>query len=303
MNSKKIGLFLLLSFIMSWLIAGALYLLKIDMKSVIATVILIVYMYMPALTAFIVQKLIYKESMIKPLMISFRVNWFFLWALLLPLILVFLATLVGFLFPGIHYTTDMSGMIEMFGNKITAEDLEKMQNTMDKLPINPVWLYVIQGLIAAITINALAAFGEELGWRGFLLSEFRNLSFVKASILIGIIWGLWHAPIILMGHNFPQHPQWGVLFMIIFCTLYTFLFLYITIKTKSVIAASVMHGSVNAFWGITIILSSGGNDLIRGISGAAGFVVLLIAILVIFVYDKWISKEGLFVKKIGESLT
>ena len=302
MNTKKILLFILFAFVLSWSIAGALYWLHIDIKSLSGTAILVGYMYMPALSALLVQKVIFKEKMIKPLHISFKLNYFFLWALLIPMVLVFIATGIGFLFPGISFSSDMSGIIDMYRDKMTPEEIEKMQQSIHALPIHPVWISIVQGLFAAATINAIAAFGEELGWRGFLLSHLKKFSFFKASLLIGVIWGLWHAPIILMGHNYPQHPQWGVLFMIIFCTLYTFLFLYVTIKARSVIAASLMHGSINAFFGITLMLSKGMNDLLAGMTGVAGFITLLLAIFLVFAYDRWISKEHVMTKTIGESL-
>lgn len=303
MKTKKILLFILFAFVLSWLIAGAIYWLHIDIKSITGTLILTGYMFMPALSVLLVQKVIYKEEMIKPLHISFKLNYFFLWALLIPLILVFIATSIGFLFHGISFSPDMSGIIDMYRDKMTPEEIDKMQQAMNALPIHPIWISIIQGLFAAATINAIAGFGEELGWRGFLLSHLKKLSFFKASLLIGVIWGLWHAPIILMGHNYFQHPQWGVLFMTIFCTLYTFLFLYVTIKARSVIAASLMHGSINAFAGIPLMLSKGINDLLAGMTGLAGFITLLLAILLVFIYDRWISKEHVMTKTIGESLT
>ncbi len=302
MNTKKIFLFLLFAFGFSWLIGGVIYLLDIDIKSLAGIGILVGYMFMPALSALLVQKFIFKEEMVKPLLISFKINIFFLWALLIPLILVIIATGIGFLFPDVRFTPDMSGIMDIYRDKMTPEEMDKMQQSINALPIHPIWIAIVQGLFAAATINAVAGFGEELGWRGFLLSEFKKLSFFKASLIIGIIWGLWHAPIILMGHNYPQHPQWGVLFMTIFCTLFTFLFIYITIKAKSVIAACLMHGSINAFFGITLMISTGGTDLSTGIAGLAGFICLIVAILVIFIYDKWISKEGVMTKTIGETL-
>ena len=302
MNKRKIILFLLIAFVLSWSVGGLIYLLHIDIKSINAVLLLVGYMYMPALSALLVQKYIFKEAMIKPLKISFRLNIYFFWALLIPLILVLIATGIGFLFNSVTYAPDMSGMFEMYKNKLSPEDIAKIQDSIKNLPIHPIWIVIGQGLIAAVTVNTLAAFGEELGWRGFLLSELKTLSYFKASLLIGIIWGLWHAPVILMGHNYPEHPQWGVLFMIIFCTLYTFLFVYVTLKAKSVIAASIMHGSVNAFFGITIMLSSGGTDLSIGIAGAAGFITLALAIVLLFIYDKWISKDRLMGRTIGESI-
>ncbi len=56
--------------------------------------------------------------------------------------------------------------------------------------------------------------GEELGWRGFLLKQCSYMDFWKMSLVIGIIWGLWHAPIIIQGYNYPQNPVIGVFMMI-----------------------------------------------------------------------------------------
>lgn len=155
----------------------------------------------------------------------------------------------------------------------------------------------MQGLLAGITINAIAGFGEELGWRGFLLKQFKEMSFVKASILIGIIWGLWHAPLILMGHNYPQHPIAGVFMMTLWCILLTPIFLYITIKSKSVIAAAIIHGTLNATFGISIMLIEGGNDLTVGMTGVAGFISLTFTIAVLYLYDRYISKDNILTTK------
>ena len=69
-------------------------------------------------------------------------------------------------------------------------------------------LYVIalfSGLVAGVTINGLFAFGEEYGWRGFLMDELRPLGAVRANLLTGVLWGLFHAPIILLGYNFDPY--------------------------------------------------------------------------------------------------
>jgi len=306
MNYKKIWIFLLFAFGLSWLIALVLRLLNLPIgagsQSVTALVLMIAYMYMPAFSAFLVQKIIFKQEIKKPLLISFRINIFFLWALLIPLILVFLTTVIGYLFTSITFDPDMAGIKEMFGSSLTAEQLQEMEAQIDKLPFHPIWLAIGQGLIAAVTVNALAGFGEELGWRGFLVNEFKEMNFIKASLIIGVIWGIWHAPIILMGHNYPEHPQWGVLFMTVFCILLSFLFLYVTIKAKSVIAASVMHGSINAFFGITLMISRGGNDLILGLAGVSGFIAMGITIMLFFIFDRWVSKERIMTGKIGSYL-
>ncbi len=151
------------------------------------------------------------------------------------------------------------------------------------------------GFVAGITINAIAGFGEELGWRGFLQRELGYLGFWKSSILIGLIWGIWHAPIILQGHNYPEHPQAGVLMMIIFTLLLSPIFSYIRLKAKSVIAAAVIHGSLNATVGLPLMVIKGGNDLIVGVTGLAGFIALALSNLALFIYDRYFAKEKIMI--------
>lgn len=192
--------------------------------------------------------------------------------------------------------------IYRFESILALAQIEHIKNSLVTLPINPIWLTLITGLIAGVTINAIATFGEELGWRGFLLKEFKEMTFFKAAIIIGFIWGIYHAPVILMGYNYPQHPQIGVLMMIIFCILLTPLFLYITIKSKSVIAAAILHGTMNGTYGITLMMTDGGNDLTIGLTGLAGFIALTITLICLFIYDYFISKEKILINKINNYL-
>ncbi len=154
-----------------------------------------------------------------------------------------------------------------------------------------IFVGLIQGLFAGITINAVAGFGEELGWRGFLQKEFGYTGFWKSSAIIGLIWGIWHAPIIIQGPNYPQHPVEGAFMMVIFCLLLAPIFSYIRLKSKSVIAAAIIHGSLNATAGLAIIIVKGGNDLIIGVTGVSGFIVLLIVNLCIFLFDHSIRER------------
>lgn len=120
---------------------------------------------------------------------------------------------------------------------------------------------------------------------------------------MGAIWGIWHAPIILMGHNYPEHPELGVLMMTIWCILLSPLFNYITIKTKSVIAASLLHGTLNGTAGLSILLIMGGTDLTVGVTGLSGFVALILVIAAIYIYDYKISKEKIMGQTIAQSLS
>ena len=291
---KKIGktsLFLILTFGISYLMAGLFYAFGGKLNSVSGFVIAIVYMLIPMTAVLIVEKLIYKEKIIQRLLISFQINMWFLVAWILPLIIVALTVMISLLFPNTHFSFGTEGIISFHEKTLTPEQIDALKQQFENLPVSPVLIIVLQALFAGITINAVAAFGEELGWRGFLLRQFENMNIWSASVLIGFIWGIWHAPIILMGHNYPNHPVIGVFMMTAWCILLSPLFLYITLKSRSVIAAAVFHGTINAIAGITLLIVHGGNDLTMGVTGLAGFGALLVILTVLIVYDYFFSKS------------
>jgi len=117
------------------------------------------------------------------------------------------------------------------------------------------------------------------------------MGFWRSSAIIGLIWGVWHAPIILQGHNYPQHPVLGVFMMTIFCLLLTPIFSYVRLKAKCVMAAAIIHGSLNATAGLAIMVVKGGSDLTIGVTGLSGFIVLGVVNLGLFVYDHILAKE------------
>ena len=294
-------LFLILTFVISFSMAAAYQLLTGGAVGTISYTILgATYMFVPALSVVIVKKLIFKEKLHSDMQISFKINkWFFAAWLIMPLS-AFLTLGVSLLFPGVSYNPDMTGLAERFASMTSPEQLEEMKVQLATLPVSPIWLILLMGLVAGITVNGLAAYGEELGWRGFLLYQFRTMNFMKASLLIGSIWGIWHAPLILMGHNYPQHPQIGVVMMTVLCVLLTPLLLYFTIKSKSVIAAAIAHGTMNATATISIIPITGGNDLLVGMPGLAGMIAVMILTIGLFIYDRYISKENIMTKNIQQ---
>ena len=293
LNVKKVGLFISLTFAFNWLMATLFFVWVGKEKATALLVMMVAYMFGPMIMAIVVQKFIYKETIKEPLGVSFRLNGWFLVAWLLPPLLALATFGVSLLLPGVEYAPDMAGMFERFEAALTPEQLAQMQAQAAALPVHPIWLSLAQGLIAGITINAVAAFGEELGWRGFLQLELGGLGFWKSAALIGLIWGIWHAPLILQGHNYPEHPVAGVGLMTLWCLLLAPIFSYIRLKARSVIAAAVLHGTLNATYGLSIMLVKGGSDLTVGLTGLAGFVVLAFVNLGLFSYERLLTKEAL----------
>ena len=291
-RNNQTKLFLLLTFIISFSVAGIYKLFfSNELGNVSFTILGTIYMFIPTLSVVIVKKLIYGERLRRDLQISFKLNKWFVGAWLIMPLVAFLTLGINLLLPGVNYNPEMTGLAERFASMVTPEQLAEMKLQLAALPVSPVWMILGAGLFAGITVNAVAAFGEELGWRGFLLYQFRKMSFVKATLLTGAIWGIWHAPLILMGHNYPQHPIIGVFMMVVLCILISPIITYFTIKSKSVVAAAVLHGTMNATATISIIPIMGGSDLMTGMPGLAGMLAFLITGLMLFIYDQYISKE------------
>ncbi len=288
-NPKKIWLFLAITFGLSWTMALVYWLAggNTNTASTPYFVMTITYMFTPMISALLVQKIILKQNVKQNLGINFKWNRWWTIAWFLPLIIALATMGVGLLFPSVSFSPEMDGMFDRFEGMLTPEQMDEMRNM--ELPVHPFFITLTQGLIAALTINAVAGFGEELGWRGILHESLKEKGFWKMSLIIGIIWGIWHAPIILMGHNYPEYPIAGVFMMIAFCILFAPIFTLIREKSGSVIAASILHGGINALGGTAIMLLKGGNELLIGLTGLSGFTVLfVINISIYFVFgNKW----------------
>lgn len=281
-NIKKTLIFIGLTFFLNYLLVILFFVFGGTWSMPGSLVVPLFYMFIPMLVAIFVQKYLYQEPLRKPLGISFKINrWFFV-AWLFPILLAFATLGVSLLLPGVEFSPEMSGMIQKYADLLSPEQIEEMKEQAAALPVHPLWLALLEGLLAGITINAVAGFGEELGWRGFLQKELGYLGFWKSSLLIGLIWGVWHAPLILQGHNYPEHPLAGVLMMTVFTLLFAPLISFVRLKARSVIAAAVMHGTLNGTAGIALIVIKGGNDLLVGVTGLAGFIVLALCNVVLF---------------------
>src|SRR5262245_25617800 len=246
-------------------------------------------MFMPTLCAVVVQKLIYKAPLKKPLRISFRPNRWFLVAWLLPFLIPVATFGVALLFPGVTFSPDKQDNFRYLLLKPEQFGIEIETNRFAWA----VLLTLLQGLVVGITVNALAGFGEELGWRGFLQRELSALGFWRASAIIGVVWGFWHAPLIVQGINYPEHPWAGVFLTPVHTLLWAPLFSYVCLKADSVVAAAILHGTGNGMSVLATMGLEGGNDLLVGDCGLAGFLVLLVANLGLVIFDRWFGGRAI----------
>jgi hypothetical protein len=147
-----------------------------------------------------------------------------------------------------------------------------------------VWvsLMFVNAYIYGVTLNTLFAVGEEVGWRGFLLDELESISpnLIKNIVIIGVIWGIWHAPaILLLGYNYPESRVLGTALFTLFAISFTPLHVLMRKISSSILPAASLHGSMNAIWGLTLLISSvprevGGLGIIAVISCTSGSAAL-----------------------------
>ena len=174
--------------------------------------------------------------------------------------------------------------------------LEATGAPMETLPI-PIGLLMlvqtVQAFFLAPVMNFFTCFGEEWGWRGYLLPKVsKHFSAVPTLLITGIIWGLWHAPLTIIGHNYGLgywgFPFTGIAMMCLFCTVLGVFMSYITLKTGSCIPAILAHGAVNGIAAIGIYFTyDGGNPFIGPApTGIIGLIPFILAAIPMVIYLK-----------------
>ena len=144
-------------------------------------------------------------------------------------------------------------------------------------------IYPLISIVSGVVLS-FAAFGEEFGWRGYMMPKLIELvGMPKALIIGGIIWGLWHAPLTCVGHNFgmdyPGFPYVGIIVMCLFCTVLGTILMYVTVKTNSVWPAAFMHAVNNSSPSAMLLFTRQDVEVPMWINALSNIPLILIAIL------------------------
>jgi hypothetical protein len=269
LDTKAILWFLAITFGLTWGIEGAMLASGMSFEFVPPPLLQYVVaglMWAPAMGAAITRKFVLHERLAAP---EARLRF----GSLRPYLVVWAIVPLGFAV--VYGLTAALGLghLDLSLRTFAAQIEAAAGQSLGPMPPAPLLIggIFLSSVLVAPFFNSLFAFGEEYGWRGFLLPKLMPRGRWPAHLLGGVIWGLWHAPLVLMGFNYPGFPWAGVVWM---CALTTLLGVFEsewTLRHNSVILAAFIHGVFNSqAYGIWRVIVPDAQPLLGGITGLVG---------------------------------
>jgi membrane protease YdiL (CAAX protease family) len=192
------------------------------------------------------------------------------------------------------------GVVAFFGLQTLLNMLFKMGQAVDlqalfaQIPATGIpqpalfAIIVFQTIVLGPFLGLLVTFGEEYGWRGYLQPALYGLGKVKGVALLGVIWGIWHWPVIWMGYNFPGNPILGSLLMVLYCVGLGFFLGYAVLKAKGLWIAAFLHALANQTLSFFIAMVYKPTEAAWSFGiGIPGIAVLALIVLVILRDPVW----------------
>ncbi|NDJ55297.1 MAG: CPBP family intramembrane metalloprotease, partial [Chloroflexi bacterium] len=265
LDGRRIGIYLALAFGLAYgtgaivrLTGGLADSPQIDPVTGLTLAVVLIagpYMWSPAI-ATVATRLLTGEGLRNAgLGINLRQAWPYLLATwLLPPLLIALGTVVYFvLFPA-TFDPSMSVLREQVA--MISEQSGVAMSASGLFAIS-----LVQAVFLAPLLNSFFTFGEELGWRAYLQPKLMPLGPWPAMLLMGLIWGAWHWPIIAMGHNYGLDysgaPWGGLAAMVLFTFSVGVLLGWASFKTGSVWPAVLGHAVLNGFAALAVTFVDG----------------------------------------------
>ena len=163
---------------------------------------------------------------------------------------------------GLYYLL-FPAALDLSGGFLAAQLGEEGMRQMEAQGLTLKTLMLIQlaeALSYAPLINTFAALGEEVGWRGFLYPRLKErFGAAKGRLLGGLIWGVWHWPVIILaGYNYGSAywgaPVLGPLLFCVVCIAIGTIIDYLYEKTACIWIPALAHGAFNAVSGLGVLL-------------------------------------------------
>ena len=252
------------------------------------------YMPMPFVAGLIVERVAGRPALLRSTLSDFRHTW---WRI----------ALVSAAVSAAAYVVNM-GLVFVLGNVAHVRGIGELASTQTDMLANmraalgqattnvgsrsvpPIPLLYVLGLVAGVlagfSVNGLFAFGEEYGWRGVLADELAPLGAVRANLITGVLWGLWHAPVILLGFNYGVDRWAGVLMMCLWLVPFSFTLWRARQFSGSVLSAAIIHGAFNGSAGFYLLLVGHGTRLWTSPVGLLGAVTMTIVACGVWIWTR-----------------
>ncbi|MFD0660928.1 CPBP family intramembrane glutamic endopeptidase [Thermocatellispora tengchongensis] len=256
-HRNDLVVFLAVAFGLSWLLATPLWISGAPLGSPTQNITAVALMFTPALGVLAVFLLARRDG------VSFR-EWARRTGLglgpnRLRTIMLFVAAWIGTpLLVGVAIALSAAAgllVLDLDDFSLLRQQLEAASQGQP-LPAPPAAVAAAQVALAFLVapiVNCVGAFGEEWGWRGWLLPRLMPMGTWRAVLVSGIIWGAWHAPVTLRGYNYPELGWLAAPLWTGFCVIYGALLGWLRLRTDSVWPAVVGHGALNAAAGLVAV--------------------------------------------------
>lgn len=149
-------------------------------------------------------------------------------------------------------------------------------------------LILIGPLLLAAVIGTPVLWGEEFGWRGYLQPRLFPSRPLLSAAITGLIWGVWHYPLILRGYDYDDQILAGATVFLGSTTLFSFIFAWLVQRTGSIWSSSLAHAATNAIGGglTTLWFGAAHNPVVTSYAGLLAWPPLVLVCLVLMAITK-----------------
>ena len=146
--------------------------------------------------------------------------------------------------------------------------------------------FAVFKISTGLAVGTLFALAEEIGWRGYMLPRLLGLGVVRAMLLLGLLHGIWHLPLMLSTdyyHNMGN-PLLVVPLFLVTLTLAGVFYGFLRIWTGSVWPVAIAHSTLNMAWEIMNEMTQTKSALVlEYIGGESGIIVIGVLLLLNFI--------------------
>lgn len=201
------------------------------------------FTYGPPVAAVICALLFHRGERLNALGLRFEPNRWWLIACVVAFAMAGYTLTVGAIIP--QLATGQIGDVQANAAMLTQRQAADM-------PAGPLGAILILA-IAALGFSILFTLTEEMGWRGYLYRQWRQLGFWRFSLLQGVIWGVWHWPLVIyFGMVFADNRLAGLAFYPLMTMIASPIATLLRDRGGSIWAPGIWHGTHNAI-GIVVM--------------------------------------------------